>query len=62
MLRTIFRQYVMPALVLLVFLLTLVVVSIRSFLPGDMAQPAPIDPADQIAQVTGFQAVLFESM
>ncbi|MGF1576039.1 MAG: hypothetical protein ACFCU9_08865 [Cyanophyceae cyanobacterium] len=58
MLRTILRQYVMPALVLLVFLLTLVVVSIRSFLPGDMAQPAPIDPADQIAQVTLSQPVL----
>lgn len=40
--KAIFRQYVMPALVLLVFLLTLVVVSIRSFLPGDMAQPAPM--------------------
>ncbi len=62
MLRTILRQYVMPALVLLVFLLTLVVVSIRSFLPGDMAQPAPIDPADQIAQVTLSQPVLSDSL
>ncbi len=41
MLKAILRQYVIPALVLLVFLFTLVVVSIRSFLPGDMAQPAP---------------------
>ena len=37
------KQFVIPALILLVFLFTLVVVSIRSFLPGDMAQPAPIE-------------------
>ncbi|GAB4217256.1 MAG: hypothetical protein OHK0012_21250 [Synechococcales cyanobacterium] len=37
-----FRQYVIPALILVVFLFTLVVVSIRSFLPGDMAAPAPV--------------------
>ncbi len=41
---SILRQYVIPALILLVFLFTLMVVSIRAFLPGDMAQPAPIDP------------------
>jgi len=36
------RQYVIPALILLVFGFTLVVVSIRSFLPDDMAAPAPV--------------------
>jgi hypothetical protein len=46
MLKAILRQYVIPALVLLVFLFTLVVVSIRSFLPGDMAQPAPREGLD----------------
>ncbi|MFQ3583955.1 MAG: hypothetical protein SNJ85_03335 [Cyanobacteriota bacterium] len=45
----ILRQYVFPALILLVFLFTLVVVSIRSFLPGDMAQPAPIEDLTPIA-------------
>jgi hypothetical protein len=43
------RQYVLPALILLVFLFTLVVVSIRSFLPQDMAQPAPIEEAPPVA-------------
>ncbi|MEO0854196.1 MAG: hypothetical protein AAFY15_11950 [Cyanobacteria bacterium J06648_11] len=40
----IIRQYVFPLLVLLVFVFALVVVSARSFLPDDMAQPAPIEP------------------
>jgi hypothetical protein len=48
----ILRQYVFPALILLVFLFTLVVVSIRSFLPGDMAQPAPIEEAAPLALST----------
>ena len=41
--KAILRQYVIPALIFAVFLFTLVVVSARSFIPGDMAQPAPID-------------------
>ncbi|MEN9226975.1 MAG: hypothetical protein Q6L60_08010 [Thermostichus sp. HHBFW_bins_43] len=45
----ILRQYVFPALILLVFLFTLVVVSIRSFLPGDMAQPAPIEDLPSVS-------------
>ncbi|NJK72230.1 MAG: hypothetical protein HC926_02340 [Synechococcaceae cyanobacterium SM2_3_60] len=40
----IFRQYVVPAVIVLVFGFTLFVVSVRSFLPDDMAQPAPIEP------------------
>lgn len=40
----IIRQYVFPLLVLLVFTFALVVVSARSFLPEDMAAPAPIEP------------------
>ena len=43
------QQYVFPALLLLVFLFTLVVVSIRSFLPQDMAQPAPREEATSMA-------------
>ncbi|MEN9229330.1 MAG: hypothetical protein Q6L68_00365 [Thermostichus sp. DG02_5_bins_236] len=45
----ILRQYIFPALILLVFLFTLVVVSIRSFLPGDMAQPAPMEDLTPVA-------------
>ena len=37
-----FRQYVAPFVVLLIFLFALFAVSIRIFLPSDMAAPAPI--------------------
>ncbi len=38
----IFRQYIAPLLIVLVFLFALVVVSARIFLPSDMAAPAPM--------------------
>jgi hypothetical protein len=38
-----FRQYVAPFLVVLVFLISLIAVSARIFLPQDMAAPAPIE-------------------
>lgn len=38
-----FRQYIAPLLVVLVFLVSLVAVSARIFLPSDMAAPAPIE-------------------
>ncbi len=37
------RQYIAPLLIFLVFLVALVAVSIRAFLPSDMAAPAPLD-------------------
>ena len=37
-----FRQYIAPALVVIIFLLALIVVSARIFLPADMAAPAPV--------------------
>ncbi|MDX2213320.1 MAG: hypothetical protein SFY66_08530 [Oculatellaceae cyanobacterium bins.114] len=43
----IFRQYIAPLLVVLVFLLALVAVSARIFLPADMAAPAPIEEVGQ---------------
>ncbi len=52
----ILRQYIFPALILLVFLFTLVVVSIRSFLPEDMAQPAPIEEATAVGLADLFSA------
>ena len=39
----IFRQYILPFVIVLVFLVSLVAVSARAFLPGDMAAPAPIE-------------------
>jgi hypothetical protein len=38
-----FRQYVAPFLAILLFLVALVVVSARIFLPSDLAAPAPIE-------------------
>ncbi len=41
----IFRQYIAPLIALLVFLVALLAVSARIFLPSDMAAPAPIEEA-----------------
>jgi hypothetical protein len=41
-----FRQVVAPFLIVLVFLVALVAVSSRIFLPSDMAAPAPIEDVD----------------
>jgi hypothetical protein len=38
-----FRQYVAPLFILLIFLVALAAVSFRSFLPEGMSGPAPID-------------------
>lgn len=47
-----FRQYISPLIALLVFFAALVAVAARSFLPGDMAAPAPIEPVAVISQPT----------
>lgn len=39
----IFRQYIAPFLVVLVFFIALIAVSARIFLPADMAAPAPVE-------------------
>lgn len=41
----IFRQYIAPLIVVLVFFVALIAVSARIFLPSDMAAPAPIEEA-----------------
>jgi hypothetical protein len=48
----IFRQYIAPFLIVLVFLVALVAVGARIFLPSDMAAPAPITDVEQKAEVT----------
>lgn len=55
----IFRQYIAPFLVVLVFLIAFIAVSARIFLPTDMAAPAPteeITPQPQ-AQVIRLDAI-----
>jgi hypothetical protein len=37
-----FRQYIAPLFVVMIFLLALLAVSARIFLPSDMAAPAPV--------------------
>ena len=37
-----FRQYVTPFLIIAMFLVALVAVSSRAFLPSDLAAPAPV--------------------
>jgi len=39
----IFRQYIAPFLILLVFLFALMATSARIWLPSDMLAPAPVD-------------------
>ncbi|MEA5571458.1 hypothetical protein [Calothrix sp. UHCC 0171] len=39
----IFRQYIAPLLVVIIFFIALVATSARIFLPADMAAPAPVD-------------------
>ncbi|HEY9849326.1 MAG TPA: hypothetical protein V6D28_07695 [Leptolyngbyaceae cyanobacterium] len=58
-----FRSYVAPFLILLVFLVALLAVNARIFLPSDMAAPAPIEKVSfvgtpQLAGIfpTNFQA------
>lgn len=37
-----FRQYIMPVIIFIIFLIALVAVSARIFLPSDMLTPAPV--------------------
>jgi hypothetical protein len=39
---TFFRQTIAPFVIVLIFIVALVAVSARIFLPSDMAQPAPV--------------------
>jgi hypothetical protein len=45
-----FRQYVAPFVVVLIFLVALLAVSVRIFLPSDMAAPAPIEDVESVSQ------------
>jgi hypothetical protein len=45
-----FRQYIAPLFIVLIFLVALLAVTARAFLPSDMAQPAPIEADAQPPQ------------
>lgn len=47
---SIFRQYIAPFLIVVVFLIALLAVSSRIFLPGDMAAPAPVESYEAPSQ------------
>lgn len=55
----IFRQYILPFLIVLVFLVSLVAVSARAFLPGDMAAPAPVEETIPVAPAVSANFVKF---
>ncbi|MFP4100482.1 hypothetical protein [Coleofasciculus sp.] len=46
---SIFRQYIAPFLIVLVFVVALLAVSARIFLPNDMAAPAPIEDTNSVS-------------
>ncbi|ESA33117.1 hypothetical protein N836_23940 [Leptolyngbya sp. Heron Island J] len=48
---SIIRSYVIPFLILIVFLIAMLAVSARIWLPSDMLAPAPID-GDELAMIT----------
>jgi hypothetical protein len=48
-----FRQYIAPFAVLIIFLIALFAVSIRIFLPSDMAAPAPV--MDEVSTIAPAQ-------
>lgn len=41
-----FREHLSPLIILLIFLVSLVAVSARIFLPSDMVAPAPIEDVE----------------
>lgn len=43
----IFRSYIAPFLIILVFFIAMIAVSARIFLPNDMMAPAPIEDVEQ---------------
>ena len=48
-----FRQYIAPLIVVTIFLVALFAVSVRIFLPSDMAAPAPVffDGTDDVSTI-----------
>ncbi|MEM7555191.1 MAG: hypothetical protein AAF378_14020 [Cyanobacteria bacterium P01_A01_bin.84] len=56
---SIFRQYIAPLLVVLIFFVALIAVSARIFLPSDMAAPAPIEESKQLGMLNNTKNIDF---
>ena len=52
------RQYIAPLIVVLIFLVALVAVSARIFLPSDLAAPAPIEDPDVVGAASSLGSSL----
>ncbi len=48
----ILSQYIVPFLILLVFLVALLATSVRAFLPSDLAAPAPMEDQELLTSAT----------
>lgn len=44
---TFFRSYIAPLLIVLIFIVAMLAVSARIFLPSDMVAPAPLEGTEQ---------------
>ncbi len=57
-----FRQYVAPFIVVLIFIVALVAVSARIFLPSDLAAPAPIEEVEVSHSTTQNQSIAYQKV
>ena len=48
------RQYIAPLFIVLIFLVAMVAVSARIFLPSDLAAPAPIEDPSALGRHGGY--------
>lgn len=48
---TFFRSYIAPLLIVLIFIVAMLAVSARIFLPSDMMAPAPLEDIEQIFSI-----------
>ena len=54
------RQYVAPFIVILIFFFALFAVSIRIFLPSDMAAPAPISQVNPTTSIACYSDTVLD--
>ncbi|MGB5592526.1 MAG: hypothetical protein WBM32_04005 [Crocosphaera sp.] len=55
-----FRQYIAPLFIVLIFLVALVAVTARAFLPSDLSAPAPINDVSLSSELNLHQSRGFE--
>ena len=54
-----FRSYIAPLLIVLIFMVAMLAVSARFFIPNDMLAPAPLD---NVEQAVGAESLTFGSL